>query len=75
VKSAIAAIQTATKADGMKDKQIKQAIRDVLERPRDFTADEHFGPFAQAVIADREFVRPEPISYRTWGSCDGLAPV
>jgi tRNA-splicing ligase RtcB len=52
----------------MKGKQIKQAIKDVLERPRDFTADEHFGQFAQAVIADREFVRPEPISYRTWGS-------
>jgi tRNA-splicing ligase RtcB (3'-phosphate/5'-hydroxy nucleic acid ligase) len=68
VKSAIAAIQTATKTGGMKGKQIKQAIKDVLERPQDFTADEHFGQFAQAVIADREFVRPEPISYRTWGS-------
>ena len=68
VKSAIAAIQTATKTGGLKGKQIKQAIKDVLERPPDFTADEHFGQFAQAVIADREFVRPEPISYRTWGS-------
>jgi tRNA-splicing ligase RtcB len=68
VKSAIAAIQTATKSGGMKGKRIKQVIKDVLERPQDFTADEHFGPFAQAVIADREFVRPETISYRTWGS-------
>jgi tRNA-splicing ligase RtcB len=68
VKSAIVAIQSAMKAGDKRGKQIKQAIKDVLERPQDFTADEHFGQFAQAVIADREFVRPEPISYRTWGS-------
>ncbi|HAY79661.1 MAG TPA: RNA-splicing ligase RtcB, partial [Planctomycetaceae bacterium] len=30
--------------------------------------DPHVGAFAQAVITDREFVRPEPIAYRTWGS-------
>lgn len=68
VKSAIVAIQTATRSGGVKGKQIKQAIKDVLDRPQDFTADEHFGRFAQDVIADREFVRPAPISYRTWGS-------
>jgi tRNA-splicing ligase RtcB (3'-phosphate/5'-hydroxy nucleic acid ligase) len=68
VKSAIAAIQNATKVGGLKGKLIKQAIKDVVDRPEDFTEDEHFGQFAQAVIADREFVRPEPISYRTWGS-------
>ncbi|MCL4204637.1 MAG: RtcB family protein [Pirellulaceae bacterium] len=68
VKIAIAAIQNATKVVGMKGKLIKQAIKDVVGRPEDFTDDEHFGQFAQAVIADREFVRPEPISYRTWGS-------
>lgn len=68
VKSAIVAIQSAMKAGDKRGKQIKQAIKDVLDRPQDFTADEHFGQFAQAVIADREFVRPEPISYRTWGN-------
>lgn len=68
VKSAIVAIQSAMKAGDKRGKQIKQAIKEVLERPQDFTADEHFGPFAQAVIADREFVRSEPIPYRTWGS-------
>lgn len=68
VKSAIGAIQSAMKAGDKKGKQIKQAIKDVVERPEDFVGDEHFGPFAQAVIADRQFVRPEPISYRTWGT-------
>jgi tRNA-splicing ligase RtcB (3'-phosphate/5'-hydroxy nucleic acid ligase) len=67
VKSAIAAIQTATRAGGLKGKQIKQAIRDVVERPGEFTEDECFGQFAKDIIADREFVRPEPIEYRTWG--------
>jgi len=68
VKSAIVAIQAAMKSGDLKGKQIKRAIKDVVERPEDFTGDEHFGQFAKDVIADREFVRPEPIDYRTWGS-------
>ena len=42
------------KAGGQKGKQIKQIIKSVLERPEDFTGDEHFGPLATAVIEDRE---------------------
>lgn len=68
VKSAIVAIQQATQVGGLKGKQIKRAILNVVDRPKDFTNDAHFGQFAKDVIADREFVRPEPISYRTWGS-------
>ena len=68
VKSAIVAIQNAMQAGRQKGKQIKQIIKAVLERPEDFTADEHFGPLAAAVIEDRDFVRTEPIEYRTWGS-------
>jgi len=68
VKSAIVAIQTAMKSGGLKGKQIKQAIKDVVAQPDAFIEDEHFGQLAQDVIADREFVRPEPIDYRTWGS-------
>jgi tRNA-splicing ligase RtcB (3'-phosphate/5'-hydroxy nucleic acid ligase) len=66
VKSAIMAIQNAMKIGGLKGKQIKQAIKDVVDRPEDFTEDKHFGQFAQDVIDDREFVRPEPIAY-PWG--------
>ena len=55
------AIQNATQVGGLKGKQIKLAIRNVVDRPKDFTNDEHFGQFAKDVIADREFVRPEPI--------------
>ena len=46
------AIQNATKVGGLKGKQIKQAIKDVVERPEGFIEDEHFGQFAQDVIAD-----------------------
>lgn len=66
-KSAIAAIQAATTA-GLKGKEAKQIIVSVLERPNDFIEDDHFGQFARDVIEDREFVRPEPVDYRTWGS-------
>jgi len=68
VKSAIMVVQNATKSGGLKGKQIKQAIKDVLAQPEDLTDDEHFGQLAKDIIADREFVRPEPIDYRTWGS-------
>jgi tRNA-splicing ligase RtcB (3'-phosphate/5'-hydroxy nucleic acid ligase) len=68
VKSAITAIQNATRTGGLKGKQIKLAIQRVLDNPRDFIADETFGAFAKDVIEDRQFERPEPISYRTWGT-------
>jgi tRNA-splicing ligase RtcB len=68
VGSAIVAIQNATKGGGLRGKQVKQAIQDVLARPDQFIDDALFGQFAKEVVADREFVKPEPISYRTWGS-------
>jgi tRNA-splicing ligase RtcB len=68
LKSGIAAIQNATEVGSLKGKLIKQAIKDVVDRPEDFTEDEHFGQLAQGIIADWEFVSPEPIEYRTWGS-------
>lgn len=66
IKSAIAAIQAAAKG-GLRGTGVKQAITKVLENPDGFTADPIFGVFAQDILADRAFVRPAPISYRTWG--------
>lgn len=68
VKDAIVAIQRAMQAGGTKSKGVKRQIKAVLDQPEDFVADEHFGDFASAVIADREFVRPGPVEYRTWGA-------
>lgn len=67
VKSAVAAIQNVTKIGGLRDKQVKEAVRNVVADPHAYVDDEHFGSFAKDVIADREYVRPDPISYRTWG--------
>ncbi len=68
VPSAIVAITSAAKADGTRGKQIKETIKGVLACPDEFVSDPHFGPFALDLIEDRDFVRPEPIEYRTWGN-------
>ena len=68
VKSAIAGIHSISRDKRSAKKQIKQLIQTILDTPADHVDDPHFGQFAQAVIADREFVRPEPIAYQTWGS-------
>src|SRR5690606_3574718 len=46
---------------------IKQQFKNVLAAPEDFTEDEIFGEFAQSLVIDRDFTRPEPVSYQTWG--------
>ena len=68
VKPAIHAIQSAIQANIGANKQIKKLIRGVLDRPEDYTADEHFAVLAAALIEDRQFVRAEPVEYRTWGA-------
>ena len=68
VQTAIAAIQNITKSGGVRGKQVKQLIRDVIDRPQDFTEDEQLGQFAKDVLDERSFVRPEPIDYQTWGT-------
>jgi tRNA-splicing ligase RtcB len=67
VKEAIRAIQLAINAGVSKTKDVKQQIKSVLEKPEDFVTDEQLGDFAKAIIDDRDFVRAEPVSYRTWG--------
>ena len=67
VKAAIAAIQRLVHAGDARNKDVKKQIRAVLDNPESFVGHEHWGPFADALIEDREFVRSEPVSYRTWG--------
>lgn len=68
VKAAIGVVQKLASALPAQRKNIKQTIRDVLARPDDFVADAKLGPLAAALIEDRQFVRAEPVSYKTWGS-------
>ncbi|MHB8970939.1 MAG: RtcB family protein [Pirellulaceae bacterium] len=68
VKEAVAAIQAVTLAGHVKGKAVKQWVQSVLEAPSAYLADEHFGALAAALIAEREFVPPPPVTYRTWGT-------
>jgi tRNA-splicing ligase RtcB len=68
VPAAIVAIQNATKGHALRGKEVKEIIKAVIEKPGEHLNDPHFGALAQELLADREFVRPEPIAYRTWGS-------
>ncbi len=67
IPDALAVIQQAAKAGTLRGSKLKRELKTVLEDPKDFTEDELFGPFAQAILADIDFVRPEPAEYKTWG--------
>jgi len=68
VKSAILAIQSASRAGMLRELNVKQLIAEILACPSTHTADAHFGQFAQAVVDSGDAAEPrEPISYRTWG--------
>ena len=62
------ALGSAAKAGVLKGTNVKRVIRSILQTPEAHTGDVHFGRFACGLIEDREYVPPEPIGYRTWGS-------
>lgn len=64
---AIQTIQTAVANEGVKSKSLKGALAECVASPANFVDDPLWGPLAQALAAEAAFVRPEPISYRTWG--------
>lgn len=67
IEQALAVIQKASQAGKLRELNMKQQFKEVLASPDDFTDDAIFGDFAKDVIYDRDFVRPEPVSYKTWG--------
>ncbi len=71
IPQAVAAIQSVTQAGQLKGKAVKKRIQQVLEDPSAYLADVHLGDFATALISEREFVPPTPVTYRTWGA-DGI---
>jgi tRNA-splicing ligase RtcB len=66
--SAIQAVANMARGGGARGKQVKEAIQRVLAAPEDFTTDENLGQFARELIESRQFIAPQPIRYRTWGS-------
>lgn len=65
--AAIAGIQLAAK-DKSKGKAIKEMIASVMLEPKAYETHPHFGQLARELIEAAEFVRPEPITYQTWGT-------
>lgn len=68
VNPAIQAIQAAIGQGGYKGRDVKDRIRQVLERPAEFREDAWFGRLAAALLEAQDDARPEPIAYRTWGT-------
>ncbi len=62
------AITAAQRAAARKRKDAKVMIPKVLANPECYLEDNVYGEFAAALKDEQEFVRPNPISYRTWGS-------
>ena len=73
VKQAIHAIQVQTQDPSWKNRQVRQQLQSILDDPNGFAEDVVWGELAQALIEDRSFVPPEPVTYRTWGA-EGIEP-
>lgn len=73
LREAMAAVQAIVQNGRDAARKLKQQIKDVVAAPESFATHPQLGPLAQALIADRQFVRSEPIEYQTWGF-DGIDP-
>lgn len=69
VKAAILCIQKLAQAH-TRGKDIEKNIAAVAKAPADYKDDPMLGDFAKALIADKEFVRKEPIGYKVWGEIE-----
>ena len=47
---------------GLRGKQVKETVKDVVSKPYRFVSHEHFGGLAKDILADREFAQPEPFN-------------
>ncbi|MBD3672736.1 MAG: RtcB family protein [Planctomycetaceae bacterium] len=74
---ALQAVQSIAKYNRTVEKPLRIDVKDVVaqcvENPDTFTGHTHLADLAKELIADREFVRPEPVDYKTWGA-DGIDP-
>lgn len=65
---AVTAVQQAAVADGLRGRELRDRVREVLVNPRLFAGDSPFRALAEELLADPGPVEPaEPIAYRTWG--------
>lgn len=72
VPQAMQGVQSAAKHNRTVEKPLRidiaAAVARCAEDPSAMTGDPHFGDLARALIEESQFVRGEPISYKTWGA-------
>lgn len=72
---AVVAVQKVAKYNRTVSKNdridLKAAVSMCVGNPQGFLNSPYFGPLAASIIEDRDWVRPEPIGYSTWG-VDGI---
>lgn len=66
--AAIQGIQAASKEGSLRGREMKEAIRKVLEKPAEFAEDPYFGGLARGILEAEQIVPTEPIGYQTWGT-------
>ncbi len=81
--AAIRAIRSAADAGELRALNVKQTIKDILQSPKDHTADPHFGALARELVLANAAAEEAalghgarlaaPIPYRTWGE-SGIDP-
>ena len=52
---------------------VKDVVAQCVAEPESFSADTHLAALSKDLIEDRDFVRPEPVDYQTWGNA-GIDP-
>lgn len=71
VNTAVGAVQSVAKFNRTVEKPLRinvnDAVKHCVAEPEQFTGDTHFADLAKALIEERDFARPEPITYKTWG--------
>ena len=71
IAEALAGIRSAADAKALRGYKLKKFLPALLADPAAHATDPHFGPLAEALIADANDPTPdapaEPIAYRTWG--------
>lgn len=68
VKEAVTGVQRLTAGKRVKAQDLRAQIKAVLDDPDSHLEDPAFGLLAAAIVEDRDYMAPEPISYQTWGN-------
>ncbi len=67
VATAIATIQTLISENGLRGKEVKETIRQLVQQPADYVEHPDWGTLAREIIGSNELPEARQIEYPTWG--------